>query len=337
MSSVVNYIQKIASICRERKPLVAINCITYNQAQYIREALEGFIIQRTDYHFVAIIHDDASTDGTQQVIEQYANKYPEIILPIYETENQYSKGGFSRVFKIMNSANEIAEVKYIAICEGDDYWTDPYKLQKQIEFLESHPDYGMCYTKVKSFCQETNSFKDCWGGPYDNLSLLLIRNTIPTLSVVLRQSILNQYYTENKLDYYNWKMADYPIWLYFAANSKIKFFDKVCGVYRILVDSASHKTNVLDNIYFRLNFTEISAMFAKRYGKAEEIKLANNNVLWNKFLVYCFKNNSAKARRTALSVFLNKHLYVKRNLLLLIGIISPMIVKNIYLNKVRHT
>lgn len=121
-------------------PLVTIRCITYNHEPYIRQCLEGFVMQQTNFPFEAIVHDDASTDGTAAIIREYAEKYPDIIKPIYETENQYSKhdGSLDRIMDAhMNG-------KYIALCEGDDYWIDPLKLQKQVDLLEQYPECSMC-------------------------------------------------------------------------------------------------------------------------------------------------------------------------------------------------
>lgn len=122
--------------------LVSIKCAVYNHEPYLRQCLEGFVMQKTNFQFEAIVHDDASTDGSATIIREYAEKYPDIIKPIYETENQYSKrdGSLSR---IMNAA---CKGKYIAVCEGDDYWIDPLKLQKQVDFLEENPDYGLVHT-----------------------------------------------------------------------------------------------------------------------------------------------------------------------------------------------
>lgn len=126
-------------------PLVAIRCITYNQAPYIRQCLDGFIMQRTDFPFVAIVHDDCSTDGTDDIVREYAERYPDIIKPIFETENQYSKKDGS-LGRIMTKACNETGAKYIAMCEGDDYWTDPLKLQKQVDFLEKNPEYELVFT-----------------------------------------------------------------------------------------------------------------------------------------------------------------------------------------------
>ena len=121
--------------------MVTIRCAVYNHEQYIRKCLEGFVMQKTNFKFEAIVHDDVSTDGSVAIIKEYAEKYPDIIKPIFEKENQYSKhdGSLGRIM------DENSHGKYIAFCEGDDYWTDPLKLQKQIDFLESHPDYSLCF------------------------------------------------------------------------------------------------------------------------------------------------------------------------------------------------
>ena len=125
-----------------RPLMVTIRCITYNHEPYIRQCLEGFVMQKTNFRYEAIVHDDASTDGTSDIIREYAEKYPDIIKPIYETENQYSKrdGSLSRIM------DEHTHGKYVALCEGDDYWIDPLKLQKQVDFLETHPGFTMCGT-----------------------------------------------------------------------------------------------------------------------------------------------------------------------------------------------
>lgn len=119
----------------DEKPLVSICCAAYNQAAYIRDALDGFIMQQTNFPFEIVIHDDASTDGTAEIIKEYAAKHPNLFRPEYETENQFKKG---EIYNIPR-----ARGKYIAFCEGDDYWTDPTKLQRQVDFLESHPDYTL--------------------------------------------------------------------------------------------------------------------------------------------------------------------------------------------------
>lgn len=123
-----------------QEPLVSICCHAYNHEPYIRDALDGVIMQKADFPFEVIVNDDASTDETAEIIREYERKYPDIIKPVYQTENQYSKG-----IRPSTITFKIAKGKYIALCEGDDYWTDPLKLQKQINFLEKNLDYVICY------------------------------------------------------------------------------------------------------------------------------------------------------------------------------------------------
>jgi len=118
-------------------PLVSIICRTYNHEKYISEAIESFLMQKTDFPIEIIIYDDASTDNNANIIGKYKKKYPSIIRPIYQKENQHSKG-FNRSVRLIYSK---AKGKFIASCEGDDYWTDPYKLKKQVEFLEQNTNY----------------------------------------------------------------------------------------------------------------------------------------------------------------------------------------------------
>lgn len=118
---------------------VTVHCIVYNHEKYLRDALDGFIMQKTNFKFEVLVHDDASTDSSPDIIREYELKYPDIIKPIYQKENLYSRG-ISRTYKYMvpNTRG-----KYVAFCEGDDYWTDPYKLQKQYDYMEQHPECSL--------------------------------------------------------------------------------------------------------------------------------------------------------------------------------------------------
>lgn len=126
--------------------MVTVQCLAYNQEAFIRQCLDGFVMQRTNFRFEAVVHDDASTDGTPAIIREYAAKYPDIIKPILETENQYSKhdGSLKRAIYAHTHG------KYVALCEGDDYWTDPLKLQKQVDLMEAHPDCMLTYHACKN-------------------------------------------------------------------------------------------------------------------------------------------------------------------------------------------
>ena len=120
--------------------MVTVICLAYNHGSYIREALEGFVGQKTDFPFEVLVHDDASTDGTAGIIREYAARYPGIIRPVFQTENQHSKG----VHIARDILFPLIRGRYVALCEGDDYWSDPYKLSKQVAAMEAHPDVDIC-------------------------------------------------------------------------------------------------------------------------------------------------------------------------------------------------
>lgn len=170
-------------------PMVSICSITYNHAPFIRQCLDGFLMQQCNFSIEIIINDDCSTDGTTEIIREYAKKYPDKIFPIFHEENQYSKGVRGMLKKFVFPK---ARGKYIALCEGDDYWTDPLKLQKQVDFLESHPDYSMCFHKAKVIAQDNRE-------PFDFFSSLEEREyksedilnhwVVPTASILFRASV----------------------------------------------------------------------------------------------------------------------------------------------------
>ena len=140
---------------------VSIVCESFNHERYLRQCLDGFVMQKTKFVFEVLIHDDASIDKSADIIREYVEKYPDIIKPIYETENQYSKRDGS-VGRIMDEAIDATGAKYVAMCEGDDYWTDPLKLQKQVDFMEANPEYGLCYTDYNLYNGEGDVLKESY-------------------------------------------------------------------------------------------------------------------------------------------------------------------------------
>lgn len=124
--------------------MVSISCITYNHEDYIADAIESFLKQKTDFKYEILIHDDASTDRTAAIIREYENKFPDVIKAIYQTENQYSKGVSVDII-----IKKKAKGKYIAECEGDDYWLDEYKLQKQVNYMEENPACTFCFSNAR--------------------------------------------------------------------------------------------------------------------------------------------------------------------------------------------
>ncbi|MBB1406064.1 glycosyltransferase family 2 protein [Pseudoalteromonas sp. SG44-5] len=169
----------------------SIVCTCYNQELYIKDALNSFLAQKTEYAFEIVIHDDASTDATCAILREYENNYPNLIKVIYQTENQYSKGNV----KVESIAIEQSKGEYIALCEGDDFWVDEYKLEKQLNLLLQHPTIKLCFTaafglfsdkKVKRIAQYS-----------DATELISVHKVIrgggdfiPTASIMVAKSVM---------------------------------------------------------------------------------------------------------------------------------------------------
>lgn len=177
--------------------MVSICCITYNHEKYIRQALDSFLMQKTNFKYEIIIHDDASTDNTAEIIREYEKKYPDIIKPIYQTENQYSKGKK----RIMNFTFEKAIGRYIALCEGDDYWCDVNKLQLQVDYMEKNVKCTLCFHDAYVLNMQDNKI-DSWNwynkrffkkdGNY-NAGELDLLDFIPTASCVFKRECVKEF------------------------------------------------------------------------------------------------------------------------------------------------
>lgn len=216
-------------------PLVSICCITYNHEAYIRSALDGFLMQETDFSYEILIHDDASEDGTADIIREYAELYPDIIKPILREENQYSKGIYN--ISVFNFPR--AQGKYIAMCEGDDYWTDPRKLKKQVDYLQSHPDCSLCFHSA-GIVSVDGSRAEGMMRPYRRSRRVepeeIVDKTAgyPTASLVFPAWIV-----KDLPDYYlNCPVGDIPMQLMMACAGYAWYMDDPMCVYRVGVASS---------------------------------------------------------------------------------------------------
>jgi len=208
--------------------IVSICCTTFNHGNFIKYAIEGFLMQKTDFPIEILIHDDASTDGTTEIIKKYENEYPDLIHAVYQTENQYSQG--KKVFPIL--ANQ-ARGKYIALCEGDDYWIDAYKLQKQVNFLNSHPEYVMVSHNALKIYEKEN-FEQAhlvknFIKPFDfNQRDLMIKNRCITCTVMFRNGLVQSFPDV----YYMSTGGDRRLYLLLTEFGKGRVTPDVTSVYR---------------------------------------------------------------------------------------------------------
>lgn len=231
--------------------LVSIYCLAYNHENYIRDALNGFISQKTKFKYEVIIHDDASTDSTAEIIEEYRKQYPDIIKPIYQKENQYSKG-----LDIFDSfIYEKINGKYIAVCEGDDYWISEKKLQNQVDFLEGHPNYSACTHCVKILDCRNNSQR-VFNPTYEDYSFdvydFLPWNNKRYLSSSL---VAKKEYFSIPQEIKMKKVGDYPRAVHLALKGPIYYMKEVYSVYRYYAQGSWTRNNkgTNDQAIFNIN------------------------------------------------------------------------------------
>jgi len=284
------FVRQIGAFVDSELPLVSVVCITYNHEKYIRQALDGFVMQQCSFPIEIIVHDDASTDNTVNIINEYLEKCS-YMRAIFQKENQYSREDFDRFESLYKKETR---GKYIAVCEGDDYWTDPLKLEKQILFLEANSDYGMSYTKAKYYIQKENKYTTIIGGYLNTFDSFILRKTwVPTLTVVMRKKLLAKYYDEIRPREQKWLLGDLPKWLWFVKNSKIQFEDCVTGVYRVLPESVSNTKNAEKKVNFFKSCINVREYFINKYGVEDRSTLYEFLFMsiWETFRYACILNN----------------------------------------------
>ena len=251
--------------------LLSVCVITYNQEKTISKTLDSILEQEHDYTYEIIVGEDCSTDNTRQIIEDYSLKYPEIVKPIFNLNNLGLIGNYFNTI-------EHCLGKYIMECAGDDWWL-PGKVKKQIEFMEHHNDVGMCYGQVNIWRESDSVFeKNAKGGTSEDLVSLLKGNTIIAPTICIRNSLVRKYINEIEPIKKEWLMEDYPLWLWVAANSKIKFFYHPMAGYRMLQISASHNPDPKKDIAFMDSVYDIKRFFANKYNAGVSTWDLNHNL-----------------------------------------------------------
>lgn len=287
---------------------VSIICNAYNHGRYIRDALESFVNQRTNFKYEILVHDDASTDDTAQVIKEYENKYPDLIKPIYQTENQYSqKKGINKTYQYPRVKGE-----YIAICEGDDYWTDMDKLQKQYDAMEKHPEIDMCAHRAVSVNAETKK-KIREYAPADKDTVLSTSQVIlggggyvATNSLFFRKRLI-----EAESEFRKMFAIDYTLQIMGSLAGGILYLNDCMSAYRVLSKNS---------------WTSVTYRNPKKYGEHigkmikmletlnEETNGKYDNEVQEKILEYHYERAKAYGSK---DIFLNKkyRAYLKKETL----------------------
>lgn len=285
--------------------LVCVRCLTYNHSQYIQKTMDGFAMQQTNFPFVCVIVDDASTDGEQEYIENYLNDFFNLddisVVEIEESDcyrkifaqHKINSNCFFKVFLLKYNHYQVGkdkssyfsnltdQVKYFAICEGDDYWIDPQKLQKQVGFMETNPSYSLIHThflyknntsinndevlleRMKSY--ETLKDADIIFGILDSN-----RYRIQTCTVLYRKSFYDRIVSFLQSETGLFMMGDTQLWVRLLSVGKVKYLQDVTSVYRIVEGSASHSSSLKRKLNFAVSCCEM------RYYYASLLKIRKN-------------------------------------------------------------
>lgn len=252
----------------KQAPIVSVLTLVYNHAPYLEDYFRGILMQETTYRYEVIINDDCSTDGSTEIIRRYAEKYPGLIIPVFHGTNQYSKGIDPFAANLLHRARG----KYIALCEGDDFWTDSHKLQKQVDYLEAHPDFILVHSDFtvvnangkaikrngssKYIISEGNVFEDLFRGCWVKTLTALYRNDARIEFPDLPPGCFR---------------GDAFIFYVLARYGKFHFMQEETGAYRTLSNSAAHYTDEARRYAFEQSLKKLDYFMARFYGVSPEV------------------------------------------------------------------
>lgn len=265
--------------------MVSICCTAFNHEKYIAKAIESFLMQQTPFNVEILIHDDASTDQTADIIRHYEQLHPEIIKPVYQSENQYSKG-----IRVGKFNRERAIGKYIALCEGDDYWIDPLKLQKQVNYLEEHPECNMCahgaYKVNQDNAKLKRSIRPHKGNKNFNADEVIKGGggLFSTNSIVYRNDIRYNRPLFMQIS----PVGDYPLAIYMALKGYVFYMDEMMSAYRVGISGSWTNSMIYDTKKATLYYTRMEQMMDELNNYTGGSY--NSSIAWVKRQIYLKKN-----------------------------------------------
>lgn len=309
-------------MCNNSDIKVSIVCITYNHVDYIRDAVESFLMQKTNFNYEILIHDDASTDGTAEILKEYVKKYPDKIKVVFQVENQYSKGvKISPTFLY-----PIAKGEYFATCEGDDFWIDPYKLQKQYDYLEEHKDCFLCIHSCVVVDAKTNKpiAKNVLSKQIKEYSIT------DAISGLGRDVATNSFFYRREIAYLQPEFrkispcGDYVIPILCAEKGRIVYLPDIMSVYRRW-SKQSVTSKMRNNISYIEQYTqrylkmlkELNIYFNEKY--IDLIEVEQDRIVFN------FLKSSSKGREVFKMNYFKK-LTNRKKLVTILEIYTPYVI-----------
>jgi glycosyltransferase involved in cell wall biosynthesis len=268
-------------------PQISVLLLTYNHEKYISQAINSVLNQITNFGYEILIGDDCSTDKTSEIVEEFAEKNQAKIKLIRSKENVGSIQNEKRLF-------EAAKGKYIAFLEGDDFWTDPYKLQKQFDFLESNPEYGLVHGDVNHYNEKenktyfsynrSNGIKISDGMIFEKI--IIPSHIIKTMTTCFRRDLVERFFDYNVAIERSWALTDLPLWIDISKHSKVKYFDEVLATYRLRLESASRSSELIKQFKFQESVFDVFDHYTQKYHCSKEIVKAIDKYKFAKSLRY---------------------------------------------------
>lgn len=292
------------------KFILTIVCTTYNHERYIRKTLDGFINQKTTYKYKIIVHDDASTDNTKKFIEEYAKKYPNLIYPIYQKENQYSQG--IKIYKTF--IEPLINTKYIASCEGDDYWNDDNKLELQLNYLENHNECSMCVhntVKISETGKTLNQYASDVNIKSRNIGIKEIIETCGHAPFHTSSYVYRSEKRKNMPEVFSaLPIGDYPTAIYMATQGTVHYIAKVMSAYRFLAKGSWTEQNLKNlEIGYQISCKMIEGL--KNIDKFTDYKYTKSFqkvITWHEFNNILYKKEYRKLLKLKYIILLIKRL-----------------------------
>lgn len=259
-------------------PLVSVCMTTYNHEAYLREAVESVFAQRTPFGVELVLGEDCSTDSTLAICREYADRYPDRVRLITAPENVGWRRNYRRTIAACRG-------RYIAMCDGDDWWSDSEKLRRQVELMEADPACGMCYTLTQRYYQQTGEYKPFPPACYEDFARMAFSNPVDNCCALARRELVERYYVEVRPEEHpEWLTDDQPMWLWFSLRSRIRRIDVVTAVHRVLEDSVSHSAQYHKRIAFVNSMCDIGIWFDRRYGDGSLVwpllRKRSSDALW---------------------------------------------------------
>jgi glycosyltransferase involved in cell wall biosynthesis len=282
--------------------MVSVAMITYNHEAFIAQAIEGVLMQQTDFTVELIIGEDCSTDGTRAIVQRFKDKFPDRINLQINERNMGMIPNFIVTF-------EKCRGQYIALCEGDDYWTDPLKLQKQVDFMETHPDYIACFHRTYRLEQATGEMGVWKQMPRTNKKTYTLNDVVrggffATATVMLRNGVV-----PNLPNWYiDCQVGDWPLLILYAQHGKIGFINQTMSTFRVHSDSVTNSVNIIKKHEMFFNTIEtVGKYLGPDYERLIYVNIAG---VYNGLASYCADNNDFNKAKSFLLEGIIKYPYV---------------------------